>query len=214
MYDLPYHKENDPQRVREFINQHPFAFLIGSDSENKPVATQVPLLLRVQNEKQRLVGHIMRNTDHHKALLQNPNVLAVFSSPHTYVSGSWYENPNTVSTWNYMSVHAKGLIRFLDHHGLESVLRQVSHHFENNNADSPTVFENIPTETRNRLMKAVVAFEIEVSKIDTVFKLSQDQNAPSYKNIIEKLKEKGPDEKVIATAMESREKELFPDNKE
>ena len=63
-------------------------------------------------------------------------------------------------------------------------------------------------------MKAIVAFEIEVKEMDTVFKLSQDRDAKSYDNIKEKLKDQGEDGQVIAAEMEKRTKELFPEDKE
>lgn len=94
MYDLPYHKERDEQVIQAFIEQHPFAFLTGCDAANKPVATQVPLFLEEKEGRIFLSGHIMKNTDHHKAFLQNENVLAVFTGNHTYVSATWYSNPH------------------------------------------------------------------------------------------------------------------------
>ena len=143
MYDLPYHKEKNDEVVKQFIDEHPFAFLTGCDAENKPVATQIPVFMEEKNGKQYLLGHIMKNTDHHKAFLHNPNVLVVFTSEHTYVSGTWYSNPNTASTWNYMSVHAKGAIKFLDGEALVEMLRKTSLHFEGYNKQSPTVFDNM-----------------------------------------------------------------------
>ena len=97
MYDLPYHKETDPQVIQAFIEEHPFALLSGCDAEQRPVATQVPLFLEERDGKPVLRGHIMKNTDHHKAFLQNANVLAVFTGKHTHVSGTWYSNPHTPS---------------------------------------------------------------------------------------------------------------------
>jgi transcriptional regulator len=93
MYDLPYHKENDPQIIRDFIKQYPFAFFTGCDAENKPIATQIPAFIEEQDGKQFLRGHIMKNTDHHKAFLHNENVLVVFTGHHTYVSGTGIANP-------------------------------------------------------------------------------------------------------------------------
>ncbi|TAE49547.1 MAG: FMN-binding negative transcriptional regulator, partial [Bacteroidetes bacterium] len=113
MYDLPHHKERDPQVVKAFMAQYPFAFVSGCDAENKPVVTQVPVFIEEKEGIQRLRGHIMKNTDHHKAFLHNENVLVVFTGKHTYVSATWYSNPYLASTWNYMSVHARGVIRFL-----------------------------------------------------------------------------------------------------
>jgi transcriptional regulator len=211
MYDLPYHKEKNQQVVKEFIDQHPFAFLTGCDAENKPVATQVPVFIEERNGRKFLSGHIMKNTKHHKAFSHNPHVLAVFTGKHTYVSATWYSNPHVGSTWSYMSVHAQGIIRFLDEDGLRNVLRKTSLHFENNNDQSPTAFDNLPPEYINRLLNAIVAFEIEVMELDHVFKLSQDRDAKSYRNIIEKLRLQGEDGRVIAAEMEKRTKELFPD---
>ncbi|MGP8216706.1 MAG: FMN-binding negative transcriptional regulator [Bacteroidia bacterium] len=210
MYDLPYHKERNEKVIGEFVARYPFAFIAGCDSENKPVATQVPVFIEEQDGKKILRGHIMKNTDHHKAFLHNENVLVVFTGHHTYVSATWYSNPHLPSTWNYMSIHAKGIIRFLDDSALEDVLRKTSLHFENYNQKSPTVFDNIPSEFKQKVMKAIVAFEIEVKEIDTVFKLSQDRDAKSYDNIKEHLKEQGEDGKVIAAEMEKRTKEVFP----
>ena len=214
MYNLPYYKEKDPQVIKEFIDQHPFAFLIGCDSENRPVATQVPVFIEEQNGRKILRGHIMRNTDHHKAFGDNKNVLVVFTGNHTYVSGTWYSNPYIASTWNYMSVHVRGFIRFLDDDALEDVLRKTTLHFENYNKQSTTIFDNLPLEFKQKVMHAIVAFEIEVTEMDNVFKLSQDRDYASYINIKEKLKQQGADGQIIAAEMEKRTKELFPDSKD
>ena len=213
MYNLPYHKEQDKQIIKEFIDKYPFAFLAGCDSENKPVATQVPVFLEEKDGRKILRGHIMKNTDHHKAFLHNENVLVVFTGHHTYVSATWYSNPHQASTWNYMSVHAKGIIRFLDDTALEDVLRKTTLHFENHNQQSTTIFDNLPLEFKQKVMKAIVAFEIEVIEMDNVFKLSQDRDAKSYENIKERLKEQGNDGQVIAAEMEKRTKDVFPDDK-
>jgi transcriptional regulator len=211
MYDLPHHKEHNPQIIKAFVDRHPFAFLSGCDAENKPIATQIPLFIEESDGRKILRGHIMKNTDHHKAFLHNPNVLAVFTGAHTYVSATWYSNPYLASTWNYMSVHVQGIIRFLDQAGLEDALRKITLHFENYNHASTTVFDNLPTEFKQRVIHAIVAFEVEITGMDTVFKLSQDRDFISYQNIIAKLKEQGEDGKEIALEMERRAKMVFPD---
>ena len=211
MYSLPYHKEKNELVIKEFIAKYPFAFLTGSDADRKPVATQLPVFIEETNGRKILRGHIMKNTDHHKAFLQNPHVLVVFTGHHTYVSGTWYSNPYTPSTWNYMSVHAKGSIRFLDDDALVDALRMTSLHFENYNQQSSTIYDNLPVDYTQRLMKAIVAFEIEVTAMDTVFKLSQDRDAVSYDNIIKRLRQQGESGQVIADEMEKRTNEVFPD---
>ncbi len=98
MYNLPFYKESDKAVVLEFMRNHPFVFLTGCDAENKPVATQVPVFIDEREGKLFLSGHIMRQTDHHRAFLHNPNVLAVFTGPHTYVSASLYTDQHSAST--------------------------------------------------------------------------------------------------------------------
>lgn len=210
MYNLKYHKENNPEEVNEFLTRYPFAFISGCDAQNKPIATQIPVLIEEREGKKILSGHFMKNTDHHKAFLHNSNVLAVFTGHHTYVSGTWYSNPYTASTWNYMSVHIKGTIRFMNDEELEQLIQKTSLHFENNNSQSTTVYNNLPAEFRQWAIKAIVGFEIVVDELDTVFKLSQDRDLKSYHNIIEKLRQQNESGQVIATEMEKRTKQVFP----
>src|SRR5690348_8684995 len=99
MYNLPHHKEQDREVILQFMREHPFVFLTGCNADNKPVVTQVPVFIDERDGKLFLSGHIMRNTDHHKAFAHNPNVLAVFTGPHTYVSATLYTDPHKGSTW-------------------------------------------------------------------------------------------------------------------
>lgn len=209
MYNLPYFKEEDKALVLEFVNDHPFAFLTGSGADNKPVATQMPFFIDERDGKWYLSGHMMRNTDHHKAFEQNPNVLAVFTGPHCYVSATWYDNPHQASTWNYMSVHFQGRIRFGTQEELIAILKRLTLYYENNNTSSTTVFDNLPASYLEPLLKAIVPFEIEVTAMEHVFKLSQNRDEKSYDNIIRELKKKGGDAEQIGTIMEQRKSKVF-----
>lgn len=208
MYNLPHFKEPDAQVVLDFVKQHPFAMLIGVDAEHKPVATQVPVFIDERNGQLFLTGHIQRKTDHYFAFEQNPHVLAVFTGAHTYVSASWYEDKQVASTWNYMSVHAKGNLRFLSTDELYEVLKRTTHHFEND-PHSPSLVEKLSDEYVQSNMKAIVAFEIEVKELNHVFKLSQNRDEKSYDAIVNKLKEQGGDAEQIAEIMNARKYKVF-----
>ena len=210
MYNLPYFKANNHGEVIEFMHQHPFIILSGVDADNKPVATHVPILFEEKEDKLFFVGHIMKQTDHHKAFEKNDNVLAIFTGPHTYVSASWYSNQKQASTWNYLTVHAKGKLNFLGEGQLLSILKRTTEKFENNPA-SPSAFEKLPADYVQKLAKAIVAFEIEVIDIDDVFKLSQNRDKQSHENIREKLKQGDADSQQIAELMRSHNNELIND---
>ncbi len=183
MYHIPHFKAKDEKEVIAFMQSHPFITLTGVDSDNQLVATHVPALIQEREDKLFLQGHVMKQTDHHKAFIKNANVLAIFAGPHAYISASWYQDQKQVSTWNYQAVHAKGKLQFLNEEALLDILHRTTACFENN-PDSPSLVKNLSTEYVARLMKAIIAFEIEVTELSHVFKLSQNRDKESYANII------------------------------
>lgn len=208
MYNLPYFKEPDQSEIEKFMLANSFALICGSDSSGFPVATQVPLLIRKTGDKFFFRGHIMRNTDHHKAFLENAKVLTVFSGAHTYVSASWYTNPLQGSTWNYLTVQAKGHISFQGEDELRETLRETTSLFENDSS-SPSLFDKLPVDYVERLVKAIVGFEIDVTEINHVFKLSQNRDPESYLNIIRRLEEGDANSRAIAAEMKRRYSRLY-----
>jgi transcriptional regulator len=211
MYNFSYFKEKDKQKILNFIEENPFAFITGSFQSGKQVATQIPMMLDVRNGELFLQGHIMRNTDHHKAFVENPNVLIVFTGPSCYVSASWYSNPQIGSTWNYMSVHIGGDIKFMTNNELINFMRKLTLKFENGNTQSLTFFDNLPEQFLNKMMPAIAGFEIKADNIENVFKLSQNRDEKSYLNIISKLQEIGGSSALIANELIKRKEELFPE---
>ena len=211
MYNFSYFKEKDKQRILAFIEQNPFAFLTGSYLTGKQVATQIPVLLEERDGQLFLQGHIMSKTDHHKALDENPNGLLLFTGPGCYVSASWYSNPQMGSTWNYMSVHVAGEVKFMKNEELIGFMRKLTLKFEKGNKQSPTFYDNLPDQFLNNMMPAIVGFEMKAEKIENVFKLSQNRDEKSYLNIISKLEEQGGQSALIASEMRIRHSELFPE---
>ena len=210
MYNFSYFKEKDKQTILDFIEENPFAFMTGSFLSGEQVATQIPILLAERNGDLFLQGHIMRNTNHHKAFVENPNALIVFSGPSCYVSASWYSNPQIGSTWNYMSVHIGGQVNFMSNDELIKFMRKLTLKFEKGNTQSLTFYDNLPEQFLSKMIPAMVGFEIKVEKIENVFKLSQNRDEKSYLNIISKLQEIGGSSALIAKEMKKRKTELFP----
>lgn len=208
MYNLAQFKEHDQQLVVHFMKEHPFAVLIGN-SNGRAVATQVPLMIEEREGKLFLLGHLTRKQDHQLVFEENDEALVIFTGAHAYVSATWYENPQNVSTWNYRSVHARGKLVFLDDERLADALQKLSLQYEKNNTQSSTVYNNLPAEDTAKMLKAIVGFEIEVTSIDHVFKLSQNRDEKSYDNIIRHLKEEGSEAAAVAKTMEERKAKVF-----
>lgn len=192
------------------MRENPFVMLVGTDNTGRIVCTQVPVLLDERDGKIFLSGHIARKLDHEKAFRDNPSVLMVFTSPHTYVSGTWYSgNLQQASTWNYISVHARGELKWMDEEGLIALLRRLSLHFENDNPDSTTVYDNLPDKYLQPLVKAIIGFEMEVTELENVHKLSQNRDEKSYLNIIDKLQQQDEAGKYIAGKMKENKSRIF-----
>ena len=201
MYHFDYFKADSNRDVVDFMHRYPFVTLIGQH-ENGLVATHVPVNVNETENGLVLEGHMMRKTDHHLAFQQNNDALVIFNGPNGYVSASWYTEMSA-STWNYMAVHARGKLTFLDGENLVRVVRETNDRFESN-PESPVRFDALPEEYVNRMMKAIVAFQIHVTEIDNVFKLSQNRDAESYQNIVRELKKRGGESALVAEEMENR----------
>jgi transcriptional regulator len=202
MYKLKYFTEEDNEKVIAFMKENSFATITGID-EKYPVATHVPLEIKPIEGKLFFTGHIMKNSDHHKAFLKNEHVLVIFNGPHCHISASWYTNPNVASTWNYMTAHAKGKIHFGDEAQTKKIVEELTNKYEK--PDSEAAFNKLPNEYVDRLVKGIIAFTIEVESLDNVFKLSQNHDEETRQSIMEHLHKRGSDdEKAIAEEMQQR----------
>jgi transcriptional regulator len=202
MYRFSYYTEQDDEKVIAFMKENAFALITGT-GEKYPVATQIPLHIKVVDGKIFLEGHMMRKTDHHLAFEKNNNVLVLFTGPHCFVSANWYTDPSIGSTWNYMTVHAKGKINFVDEAGTVQMVKAISDKYVG--MQSAASFDSLSKDYINHMVKAIVGFSIEVESLDNVFKLSQNRDDASQKNIISQLKKRGDSNSVaIAEEMERR----------
>jgi transcriptional regulator len=202
MYKFSYYTEQDHEKVIDFMKQNSFALITGM-GEAFPVATQIPLIIKLNEGKIFLEGHMMKKTDHHLAFEKNSNVLVLFTGPHCFVNANWYTDPKMGSTWNYMTVHAKGKITFMDEEGTRNAVKAISDEYAG--ALSESAYDNLPATYIDHMVKAIQGFSIEVEAFDNVFKLSQNRDKVSQKNIIEQLRKRGDaNAAAIAHEMETR----------
>ena len=200
MYNIPYYKAKDHQEVVDFMHANPFVTICGVDKEGFPVATQVPVLLKIEADKIIISGHVMRKQDHTNAFELNKNVLVIFSGPSAFVSASWYSVKGVASTWNYQSVHAVGKMEMKGEDHLYALLSELTAHFEKD-PNAPTQVKNLDPDYMQQNMVAIVSFEIEVTELKNVFKLSQNRDDVSHENIKKELSIGTPACKHMAAAM-------------
>ena len=187
MYKMPHFTEEEKEATVAFMKAHPFVTLVGTDGL-RSAATQVPVLVHEGQDGLTLRGHIMRNTDHYKAILANPEVLVLFTGPQCYVSSSWYKERGTGGTWNYMTVQARGRLTFDDERGPIELLSDLTRHFELGQRQ-PELVENMPEEYVTSNVKAISVFKIAVTELHATFKLSQNKDDETYERIVRELSE-------------------------
>jgi transcriptional regulator len=180
MYIPSYYKESDEQKLIEFMAAHNFALLI-SAADNVPTATHLPFLIERRENKIYLVSHMARANPQWQSFSNN-ELLIVFQGPHAYISPAHYEKQENVPTWNYIAVHAYGKMKLIeDSQEVFNLMERTINNFEK---DFFTQWKNLSPDYVNGMLKAIVAFEIEVTKLEGKFKLSQNKTKNEQKNII------------------------------
>ena len=184
MYIPPSFSETDRTKLFDFIEQHNFGLLV-SQLDNEPVAVHLPLLLdRQAGLSGALIGHMARANPQWQSA--DRNVLAVFSGPHAYISPSWYEAENVVPTWNYVSVHVNGTLQIVE--GDEARLKILRDFVVFHERSMPTPW-SLPDDDGfvNRLVQLVVAFRVEITRIEGKWKLSQNHPRNRRDKVIDAL---------------------------
>ena len=201
MYIPEQYKNENQQDIENFIHQNGFGILV-NQTDGRPWATHIPLLLEEESGKQILVGHISKENPQAENLNNNDEVLAIFSGAHTYISSSWYDHEN-VPTWNYLAVHVYGKVKI---HTLEEsiqALKRLTDKYEAKvKSENPVRIEELSKKTMMQA-RGIFSFEIEITDIQAVKKLSQNRDDKNYKNIISKL-ENSNDNEAIAVAEEMK----------
>ena len=91
---------------------------------------------------------------------------------------------------------------------LYRLLTRLTERFENN-PDSAALVQKMDGNDIRNVMKAIIAFEIEITSVEHVFKLSQNRDEKSYENIIEHLQQRDENSQAIAQTMKKRKDQLF-----
>ena len=186
MYISKLYREEDRVKIVEFLKQNEFATVVTHDGE-KPVASH--LLMEVIEDGEKLVinGHMSRVNPLWKTFEKNGEVLVIFQGPHTYISPTWYNHVN-VPTWNYQSVHIYGSPRILTDH--EETYEMLSRLVARNEQDPTYRMETLPPDFVVKEMKGIVAFQIEGTRIEANYKLSQNRDDESYWSVVSHLEER------------------------
>jgi transcriptional regulator len=201
MYTPHYFKNDNIENVLNFVEQNSFGILI-SQANSRLVATHIPLELNRNESGQTVLnGHVSKGNPQWKNFENDKEVLAIFNGPHSYISSSWYDHEN-VPTWNYIAVHMYGKIKIIEGEKLIDSLTRLVDKYERH-SENPVSVGKMSERFFSKEVKGIVGFEIEVSDIQSSYKLSQNRDEKNHANIITELnKSAGENSHLIAAAME------------
>lgn len=201
MYIPTYYQEKDEHKLIEFMEANNFALIINSFN-NVPIATHLPFVIEKRENKIFLVSHMAKANPQWETFAKD-EVLVVFQGPHAYISPKHYEKQQNVPTWNYIAVHAYGKPRIINEpQEVVSLMERTINTFEK---DFFKQWKDLSSEYVNGMLKAIVAFEIEVTKLEGKFKLSQNKTKNEQQNIINSF-EKSDDNDIKGIADEMKKK--------
>ena len=188
MYVPDHFREARPDVLHDAMRRIGFATLVTQGLE----ANHLPMLL----EGNVLRGHVARANTVWKS--GKGEALAIFLGPHAYVSPSWYpskaETGRAVPTWNYITVHAKGRICWIqDADWLRAHVTALSDTHESPRPE-PWKVGDAPESFVDALLRAIVGFEIEIAQLDGKYKLTQNRDAVDREAVAEAYAREGRDD--------------------
>ncbi len=136
-----------------------------------------------------------------KSLAGGSETLVIFQGPHAYLSPTWYASEFNVPTWNYAVAHAYGRPQIIDDPTrLRPMLDKLVAQHEQHQLQPWQVDW---TDGRNDgLLGAIVGFEMEITRLEGKFKMSQNKSAADQQGVVGALaKSRDPLEIEVAAIM-------------
>ncbi len=199
---LPKHYDvTDRQQLHDFIKGNGFGILFSGNGP-EPVASHLPFILDESAGEQGILLSHMAGANRQWRHADGQQVLTVFQGPHTYVSPTWYQDPETVPTWNYVAVHVYGILKVVqDQERIQNILARITDYYE---ASLPQPWQaEFTSEYAQQMVKRIVAFEIEIDKMQGKWKLNQNHPEERRRRVVDVLKTMPDDNsRGIVTLME------------
>ena len=205
MYTPAAFVEEHPKAIAAFLVEHPMAQLV-TMTEAGLVATPMPTLYEPSADGLgSLVGHVARANRQWAETVSTVEALAIFTGAKAYVSPNWYpakaEHGKVVPTWNYETVHVRGV--FVAHDDREwkrALVTRLTQRHESQ-FDTPWAVEDAPADYIESMLQAIVGVELQITSIQAKRKLSQNRSAEDIAGTISGLTAVGGPSAKVAEAM-------------
>ena len=188
MYIPASNAEHRPEVMCDFIDAHPLGMLV-TLSGGELFATHLPMLLdRARGAHGVLQGHIARANAQHALPAGTADALIIFTGPDAYISPSFYpskaQHGKVVPTWNYVAVHVYGSVRYIpDREFLRNHVERLTARHEGGRAQ-PWSVKDAPEEYIDKMLGAIVGVEVEITRLEGKWKMSQNRSAEDIDGVV------------------------------
>lgn len=185
MHPNPAYRRVDDRRSLELVRERSFGILIAQGPEG-PLASHIPFLL---SEDGRVVEfHLVRNSAMARAIADGAAVRLIVEGPEGYISPDWYGVADQVPTWNYVAVHLVGEARLTADDGFRELLDRLSAHFEARLLPkTPWSSDKMTEGVMERMMRSIVPCAMQVSDLQSTWKLGQNKTEDARLGAVEGL---------------------------
>lgn len=187
MYQPAKYRQDDPEYIFRFIQQHPFATFVLQGEQL--LATHIPVLVEGTAEKFSIYSHIANHNQQREFLQDGKEALLIFQAPEQgYISSSWYKEKD-ISTWDYAAVHLNIKLQLQTREELSASLENLVNHFEARE-ENPLWFKDIPKEMLESHLPLITGFWGEVLETKAIAKFHQGYDAENIKRIATQLEKR------------------------
>ena len=195
MYRPKHFDEANIDVLHEFIRCNPFAVLV-TETESGLNADHLPVYLNTEHAARVCIqGHIAKSNPLWKNTIKPQETLLIFQGGDAYITPSWLPSKKSdgkvVPTWNYSAVHVTGSIEFIHDSAWKINLLNTLTSQHEAQMENPWQVSDAPTEYIEKLLPAIVGFEVEVKEMGGKFKLSQNQSQENRAGIAQGLAGQG-----------------------
>jgi transcriptional regulator len=193
MYQPPHFREDRLDVQHALIEAHPLGLLVTNGSSGL-IANPIPFALDASaSSLGTLRAHLSRANPQWKDFDPAQEVLVVFQGVETYITPSWYEakreHGKVVPTWNYAIVQAYGRMKTIDDPAW--LLQQITAITDVQEASraEPWSVNDAPSDFLAGQLKGIVGIEIEITRIEGKWKVSQNRSEADRRGVAEGLRD-------------------------
>jgi transcriptional regulator len=204
MYVPPVFTEDDESEIAAFVDRHPLATLVRVENGGI-VVDHIPFVREGRLcPSGRMIAHIARANPGARFAGSKTDAVLVFTGASAYVSPSFYPSKKTthevVPTWNYVSVHLRGVLTVSDDDDEKRRAVDILTRKMEAPRPEPWSVSDAPDAYIERMLRGILALRFDVGSVEAKIKASQNRTGEDRLGVVSALSENAETEQAARAA--------------